>query len=383
MVPPNKNSAISDLDDILKNVRALKSLDPPQTDYELFSLLSRFGLTKYEVLAYIALIERGPQTISQLTGGVSKTGIPQPRAYDVIGSLIRYGLVEEGTVSTGKEKRKTRIYRPLPPEEGLDNLMNFFIYAKEKALKRLKQIQNTEIRKRGGIWEISKRERIIRAARRLLDQAEEEVLIVAELGFLEEVVPLLKRLHNSDRVLISVIIKSEKDKHVDELFDWMKFMKIRYRGTFSMPYLIIDKKYALQWESNIRTGQEIENTSVINTLIDHFFFSNWRIGRSFTDSYHREFQRDYPLTTVNIISSIEEIDYLFSQNIEPIVKIRGFNTKTKEKVDIEGRVIKTEASWNTGTFSLHILSGEDKISVGGMLATLEDITAEKIEINHV
>lgn len=360
------------LAEIERKIKSFKTLELPQVDWQLYALLRRLGLTKYEILVYVALVLGGQQTISQLTGKESITGIPQPRAYDVLGSLIKYGLVEEGRSEPTKE------FRPIPPEDGLENLLNFFINAKTQAVQRLNSLKQTYESSYGGIWEIRNKYNLIKAAQRIASYAECEILLVSDFEILSKLIPTFKTLHQ-DQCIISVIIQSGDIRRPDDILDWVKFLKIKKRGTFSMPYLIVDRKYALQWGLNKAIGQIIENIEVIRTLIDHFFFSNWKIGKVFSDE-HKEIKRNYPLSCVNVQSAIEEIEFIRKQGKNAKVEIFGVNTHTRNQEMLKGEVIQTESNWETGKFSITIKSEGKHVTLGGMLATLEDISANKIII---
>src|ERR1700736_5478304 len=56
---------------------------------EVISQLSRFGLTTYEVRAYVALLGRGSFTAADVA---RLAGLPRPRIYDVLGALAERGV---------------------------------------------------------------------------------------------------------------------------------------------------------------------------------------------------------------------------------------------------------------------------------------------------
>ena len=60
-------------------------------DIDIFSGLSGFGLSPYEIKVYSTLALKGELTPSQI---VRVSGIPQPRVYDVLRNLHDKGLVE-------------------------------------------------------------------------------------------------------------------------------------------------------------------------------------------------------------------------------------------------------------------------------------------------
>ena len=80
------------IEEIKNQLQLLKTANKFETNWRLQTLLHVLGLNKYEILAYIALIEAGEQNVSEI---ISKTGIPQPRAYDTLVNLTKYGLCIE------------------------------------------------------------------------------------------------------------------------------------------------------------------------------------------------------------------------------------------------------------------------------------------------
>ena len=73
-----------------------------------------FGISQYETTAYLSLLGRHPVNGSQLS---RHSGIPRARIYDVLSSLKAKGMVIE--LDNGQ-------FVPLPPEEMLDRIRNWF-----------------------------------------------------------------------------------------------------------------------------------------------------------------------------------------------------------------------------------------------------------------
>lgn len=78
------------------------------------TLRSKLGLSPYESKAYLALISKTSVEPSQLT---SLTGIPRPRAYDVLRGLVAKGLAVE---QSGRPVR----YSAIDPKHGLISLFS-------------------------------------------------------------------------------------------------------------------------------------------------------------------------------------------------------------------------------------------------------------------
>lgn len=80
---------------------------------EITATLRDIGLTKYQSLAYVAVVRLGG---TQFTTLAEEAGIPQQRIYDVVDDLRDMGLVEVHEGSRGKKAV------PVPPTEALEEL---------------------------------------------------------------------------------------------------------------------------------------------------------------------------------------------------------------------------------------------------------------------
>lgn len=85
-----------------------------EDDGKLIQLLNEeLGLTPYEAKAYLALLQHGALSPSGLN---QKCGIPRPRAYDVLNSLVGKGLIME-------QPGRPRMYAAVDPQAGLEKVM--------------------------------------------------------------------------------------------------------------------------------------------------------------------------------------------------------------------------------------------------------------------
>lgn len=97
-------------------------------------LKDELGLTPYESRAYLAVLRHGPLSPQ---GVNQKSGIPRPRAYDVLNSLLGRGLLAE-------EPGRPRLYVAVDPRIALERMMGGFearmlrqIEEKREATRRL------------------------------------------------------------------------------------------------------------------------------------------------------------------------------------------------------------------------------------------------------
>ncbi len=96
--------------------------------------LKEMGLTQYETDAYMVLLEKGLLTATECSAG---SGVPRPRCYDVLRSLMEKGLVR---MEPGRPVK----YSAIPPDIGLINLFKNYkdsverdLESKERSMKFL------------------------------------------------------------------------------------------------------------------------------------------------------------------------------------------------------------------------------------------------------
>lgn len=98
---------------------------------KLIELLNEeLGLTPYESKAYIALLSHGPLSPQ---GVNQKSGIPRPRTYDVLNSLVGKGLLME-------QPGRPRMYAAVDPQVGLEKMM---MELERKMLRQLEEKRKT------------------------------------------------------------------------------------------------------------------------------------------------------------------------------------------------------------------------------------------------
>lgn len=384
----NELTGLEAIEEIKNQLQVLKTANKFESNWRLQTLLHVLGLNKYETEAYIALTESGEQTVSEI---IAKTGIPQPRAYDTLVNLTKYGLItpeiQVNVAQDKKQKRTLKTYRAFEPIIGLGNLFSYYEFAKDEAITELEKVSQNADRSKSGIWEIYGEKNILNMIVSMMEKAKYEILISADFEFVKKICNAMSSVCERN---IQISIVTMLDEQDTEIISSEKFknIKIRHRPHFPMPYVIYDRNMAIQWNfikpsKGISTNpdsvqaQVIERINLIDTLIDHFFILNWRTGKLFNASS----RLPLPATFINIFSAFEEVEYQMSLNIRPKVKVSGFNFRTQEPRSASGEVVDVRKDWDTATFTIYIRteSGE-RISCGGFGAYLEDIAADIITV---
>jgi len=111
------------------------------------TLNKQLDLTPYESRAYVSLLMHGPMSPSEIA---QKTGIPRPRAYDVLRSLVEKGLLVE-------QSGKPAIYGTVEPAQGLKNLLITIETETSRQLEEKRKAAQTLTKLLSQMYERSKR----------------------------------------------------------------------------------------------------------------------------------------------------------------------------------------------------------------------------------
>ncbi len=369
-----------------------KSANFPEANLRLHTLLRCLGLSKYEIQVYIALVEDDNQE-TNVTQIVKKSGVPHPRAYDTLKNLVKYGLITAKArvdkLSGQNTKRIPVTYRAFKPAIGLENLFSYFTFVKEEAKREIQKLTNLHIRSECGIWEIIGWDNIINTIKLMIDETTNEILLTSDLLFIQKIRHSL--IAASDRnVLISCVCNFEEGTDLDYLFEDLPFLRIKSRKHYPMPYIVLDRSHAIQWnfstfdkrrqsDPEFTRAQVIDQIELIDTLIDHFFFLNWRYGKVIEkfDQIH------LPVSFIHSVNLVETVESLIKKNTPIIAKVRGSRTSTGEQVFEKGSVVRFYKDWDSGIFTIYLKTEDDsEVSIGGFGAIYEDIAADQITLSQ-
>jgi len=196
-------------------VKRLTTPSEPVITQDARRVLRELGLTDYETRAYLALIERGVLTASQVS---DSSGVPYSKVYETLTSLERKGWIETEQVRPGR-------YYPKAPSEALAT-------AKLQLDERVKTWEKTilgelqpfyekrEIREKPDIWILRGEFSAIAKLREMLDNTKNELMIAAPTfprAFADAIMPILKRLQNNNVKIFLMVSKQSTELNVSEL----------------------------------------------------------------------------------------------------------------------------------------------------------------------
>ncbi|NJE08193.1 TrmB family transcriptional regulator [Thermococcus sp. M39] len=331
---------------------------------EIIEKLQKFGLTKYESLAYITLLKLGPSKATDIT---KESGIPHTRVYDVLSSLHRKGFVDimHGT---------PRLYKPVNPEVILEKIKEDLIAdiedLKKAFLELYKSVHGEELPE---IWTIHGFDNTLERAEYIIRTAKYEVLINTPFEFLS----LLREEIKKRKDVIFVIISN-----FEEVPEWLKRDNVILAKSGGAPWLMAswiigDIDYALFFGALPRDRRKEK------------FYSFWAKSAKLIQNYMHWFYTIYldnstiikpinydklkkPLQLVNIRTLITLLKQIsLPREIEVIGKL----VENKEAITVRGKLVEFE--YTPLTASIIVDDGEKKWKVGGLGSYFEDIEGEK------
>ena len=158
--------------------------------------LRQIGLTSYETRAYLALIESGVMTASQVS---ERSDVPYSKVYETLNSLQRNGWIET------KKGRPTRYYPKAPSEAfqatrlRLEENIRLWNQAVIEELQPL--YERREFREKPDIWILRGESSVLAKLHEMLDGTRKELMVAAPgfaRVFMDAGVPALNRLQSGE-----------------------------------------------------------------------------------------------------------------------------------------------------------------------------------------
>jgi len=207
---------------------------------EARKVLRELGLTDYETRAYLALLEKGVLTASQVS---ENAGVPYSKVYETLTSLERKGWIETEQGRPGR-------YYPKAPSEALAT-------AKLQLEEKLKMWEKTisselepfyekrEIREKPDIWILRGEFNTITKLREMLEKTKSELMVAAPVfpkTLADSVVPILQRLRNTNVKILFMVSKQATAWNLKEL---ESFAEVRVKDQMFGGGVIVDGREAI------------------------------------------------------------------------------------------------------------------------------------------
>ena len=335
----------------------------------LEQVISRFNLGEYEIAAYLAVLQHGELTASEIS---DTTDIPQPRVYDTVRSLGDVGLVEL------KETRPMKVLA-IDPRDAFGDIQNSL----DDLVETLSERYTAPAREPEAVSLVKSRPTILRYLEDIIAAAEYELLLSLTPGLLERFEDRLRERHE-DGIATEILVSPAREAASSDEFPYQSVattVKAR-RGITTPVIAIADGNYSMYaTRESIRGDTDrygvIFNRSELGFLVSGFLNTVlWTTADVIaTDGEELPFPRRYG-TIRRCISDLTSMDGEFYATIE------GREVETGEHWVVQGKV--TEASHRQSReVATLVVEGEDgPVDVGGQVAAYEDIEAHEIIVGR-
>jgi len=187
--------------------------------------LQDLGLTEYETRAYVALLQRGNMTASEIS---EMAPVPYSKIYEILGSLERKGWIE---TESGRPSK----YYPRSPLDALEATRlrreRHLKAGETQILGELTPIfERRESRERPDIWIVRGEFNIMSKIRETMEKSTKEILVAVP-EFTREMLDLVSPtlLHLRSRGIKIQLMTSEKVEQ-ETLNEACRFAEVKVRG---------------------------------------------------------------------------------------------------------------------------------------------------------
>ncbi len=203
-------------------------------------VLRELGLTQYETRAYLALLDKGALTASQIS---EYAEVPYSKIYEVLASLEKKGW-------TKAERGRPSKYYPKSPSEALEaaklRLEEMTKSWEQAILSELQPLyEKRGIREKPDIWILRGEFSILAKLKETLDKAKKEVMIAAPSlpkALENTFVSMLTRLQNTGVDMRFMISSGAKDWNLKKITN---VAQVRVRDQMFGGGVIVDSKEAM------------------------------------------------------------------------------------------------------------------------------------------
>ncbi|MFB6304798.1 MAG: HTH-type sugar sensing transcriptional regulator TrmB [Haloferacaceae archaeon] len=328
----------------------------------------RFDLGEYEIETYLAVLEYGQLTASEIA---ERTEVPQPRVYDTARSLADRGLVEL------RESRPMKVVA-IDPDEAFDDIRD----ALTEMVSDLESRYTAPSRETEAASLVKSRSTILRYMDDVVEAADYELT----LSLTPELVDRYRdRLAEAvaDDVSVELLVSPAAEAPDPETFDYSAIAtEARMRRGITTPVLAVaDGEYSVYATQDALRGDRerygvIFNRSALGFLVSAFFETVlWTTADAL---FAPEYDRSYPRTYASVRRAVKD---LRGRNGTFHARVEGREVTTGDAAVVAGPVVDVEFDPSGEVATLVVDADDGPVTVGGRVAAYEDIEAHEIRVD--
>ncbi|MFC6613535.1 HTH-type sugar sensing transcriptional regulator TrmB [Halopenitus salinus] len=340
----------------------------------------RFDLGAYEIDAYLAVVERGELTASEIA---DHTDIPQPRVYDTVRGLADRGLVEL------RESRPMKV-AAVDPTESFGDINDSL----EELVDELSARYTAPARETEAVSLVKSRSTILRYLEDVIDSAEYELAVSLTPDLLRRFEDRLAEKRRAG-VSIELLVTPASRAPNPGSYDYAAVATVaRARRGITTPVVAVgDGTYSLYTTQDaLRDERErygvIFNRSALGFLVSGFFGTVlWTTAETLAEGDDgRPFPRRYAsirraVKDVSEIGTVDD-DGDGGDGDDLYATVEGRDVETGDAVTVRGRIVGVTLEDNEEIAALVVETDDGRVEIGGRVAALEDVEGRRLVIGR-
>lgn len=329
----------------------------------------RFDLGEYEIEAYLAVLENGQLTASEIA---DRTEIPQPRVYDTVRSLGDRGLVEL------RESRPMKVVA-VDPDDAFADVQSSL----SEMIDELETRYTASPRETEAVSLVRSRSTILRYVEEIIEEAEFELTLALTPELLDRYSSALADAVEDD-VTVELLVTPASDAPDPDEFEYERVAtEVRARRGLTTPIVAVaDGVYSVYaTQDALREDRDrygvIFNRSALGFLVSGFFGTVlWTTAEPVASSGE---DRPFPRRYASIRRCVKDVRGLYG---EFYATIEGRDVATGASRVVRGRIADVTFEDSEQVAGLTVETDDGNVTVGGRVASFEDIEAHEIHVGR-
>ncbi|WP_136687968.1 TrmB family transcriptional regulator [Halorhabdus amylolytica] len=347
---------------------------------KLTTVLEKAGFSPYQADAYVALLELGSATATDIA---ERSGVPDPRIYDVLRDLEAEGYVE----TYEQESLRARIHDFESLRESLEERAVQFSDAGEEIERRWEE----PVMEESVVNFVTRFETILESAADAIENAENQVQLAVSPEQYEQLRPALAAAaEDGVSVHLSVFTENGAESLPDAEDVAAVCTEARHRRLSSPFVTVVDRTktyFAPHEGSTNEYGLIVDDRTHAYVFYWFFLTTQWDNWEPFYVA-----DDDHPDEYLEIRYCVRDIAPLLDAGRRVRLRVEGVDTETGARREVEGTVrdvvvgsdhanlAETSVSAYGDRVALVIETDAGTVEVGGWGALVEDVEAHQIHV---
>jgi len=350
-----------------------------ETD-ELVDTLQQAGLSPYQATAYVTLLDLGTAAATDIADA---GGVPAPRIYDVLRSLSDRGYVE----TYEQDTLRARAHSPTEVLEDLRERADRFEDAAAEVEGRWEQPELES--NRASI--VKRFQTVIDRARLFIEDATHQIYLSVTPEDFERLREPLAAAHDRG-VVVDVSVQTDPGAEPPSPAAFEGVCREARHRDLPAPFVaLVDRQktcFAHHPDSFDQYGVLVNDQT--HSFVFHWYFVSFLWEHC--EVVHSERTPDPPIEYVDIRRLVRETHPVLEAGGRLTVRVEGHDLDTGEPREFVGTVEEERYASNrsrdadlglAGRVTLLVDTGEERVSVGGWGAVIEEVEATRIVVEGV